>query len=82
MSSSLDAVLVPKLNFDVLQHLMHQVCSSLFALNIGNFLVCPQYAHVILTNVVIYESRMSSLVIRDIVDMIELYPLFCPRMSV
>ena len=61
---------------------MHQVCSSLFALNIGNFLVCPQYAHVILTNVVISDLRLSSLVIQDIVDMIELYPLFYPRLTV
>ena len=64
MSSSLDAVCVPKLNFDVLQHLMHHVCSSLFAFKIGNFLVCPQYAHVILTNVVKFALFLGSLVKR------------------
>ena len=71
MSSSLDAVCVPKLNFDVLQHLMHHVCSSSFVLNNGIFLLCPQYAHVILTNVVIPDLRLSSLVNWDIIDIIE-----------
>ena len=64
MSSILDAVCVPKLNFDVLQHLMHHVCSSSLVLNIGNFLVCPQYAHMILTNVVKFDLFLSSLVKR------------------